>query len=334
MRYMANCLIHRGPSAPGVTRGIQPSGSFLRNPVRLTLAVFCALAAACLVPVSAQRVESQKDKVMFKNGVEFKKGLKLTDQGYQYQLNMENKTNEAVVVEVEVAFSNTEISETFEDTFTIEPGESTTGEWTTKVRGTHENALVSLSVNKLNVRPARDVAAEQQLLEERERLAEAQQAVAEAARKQKVGDEWQEQMRKLAEANRRAKELRASTTSSAPEPIKLNVDLVKLLLLEMEGQKPKPDLNPYSKAALNYHWGQLIAAGLVDGAAFKGEDGGVSSLLIKKLTREGREFLAAAKDPVVWQKVSELAAAKPDDLSFGRVKELVTSGTRTAAASN
>jgi len=225
------------------------------------------------------------------------------------------------VVELALEFSNDEISESFEENYHLEPGETKVGSFTSKVRGTKENAIVTVNFSKRLVRPAREVAEEIRLRDEKMKRDQAQKAAVDFARKKKAGEDWQKQMAELAAASRRA----TSNNSVAPaEPVKFDAQLVKLLLFEMEGQKPKPDLTPFSKAAVNQHWGFMIDAGLVDGAAIKGNDGTVNSVMLKRLTKEGRDFLAAAKVESTWKRVTQKAAEEGDAMTISRLRQLVT----------
>ena len=288
--------------------------------------VLLPLALGCFIllnsSLTAQRVESVKDKIINMRGVEFKKDLgRSVDGNWVYQVTMENKTNEAMVVELALEFSNDEISESFEENYHLEPGETKVGSFTSKVRGTKENAIVTVNFSKRLVRPAREVAEEARLRDEKSKRDQAQKAAADFARKKKAGEDWQKQMAELAAASRRA----ASNKSGAPaEPVKFDAQLVKLLLLEMEGQKPKPDLTPFSKPAVNQHWGLMIDAGLVDGAAIKSDDGTVNSVMLKRLTKEGRDFLVAAKVESTWKRVTQKAAEEGDAMTISRLRQLVT----------
>jgi len=295
------------------------------------LALFLTATSVILhpQPLIAQQVESIKDKVTSMRGIDFKKDFgRAVDGKWVYQVTMENKTNEAMVVELALEFSNNEISESFEESYRLEPGESKIGSFTSKVRSTSENAIVAVNFTKRLVRSAREIAEETQLREEKAKREQAQKAVADFARQQKAGEDWQKQMAALAEANRRAAQNKPVTPA---EPVKFDAELVKLLLLDMGGQKPKPDLNSFSKPAVNHHWGLMIDAGLVDGAAIKGADGAVNSVMLKRLTKEGRDFLAAAKVESAWKQVTQQAGQEGDKMTLARLKQLVAENARPAA---
>ena len=45
--------------------------------------------------------------------------------------------------------------------------------------------------------------------------------------------------------------------------MKRDIDLIKLLLRELEGEEPKPDLSGYSKQQILYHYELMDEAGLI-----------------------------------------------------------------------
>src|SRR6266700_1045622 len=113
---------------------------------------------------------------------------------YHYQVDLIDTTNELMVVDVEVAFSNDEIAESFEDTIHLEPGETLNKDWVTKVHGTQNNSIVSVGLKKLEVRSARQVAEEKLSAAARKDQDYARKGAADYARQQKVGEDWQKQM--------------------------------------------------------------------------------------------------------------------------------------------
>ena len=268
----------------------------------------------------AQRVESVKEKTLNIRGVQIKKETPFVGGNYHYQMELINTTNEVMVVEVEVAFSNDEMSEFFEDTINLEPGQTLNKDWVTKVHGTQNNSIVSVGVKKLVVRSARQVSEDKQSEATRLNQDSARKGAADYARQQKAGEDWQKQMRELAEGNRRASQAKAN--SAPAEPVKFDSELIKWLLLDLEGRKPRPDLGRFSKAAQNHHWAMLIDAGLVDGASIKNSDGSVNSVMLKKITTDGRVFLTAIKDDTVWKQFVENAAAEGDKISAARLKSI------------
>jgi len=285
-----------------------------------TVVLLLSGCAAAAPPLFAQRVESLKEKNVTLRGVEIKKDTPLIGGQYHYQMELVNRTNETMVVDVEFEFYNDEISEAFEDSISLDPGQTANRDWVTKVRGTQNNIIVHIRTKKLLVRSARQVAAERESQANQANQELARKAAADYARRQKVTEDWQKQMRELGEGNRRASQLKAG--SAPAEPVKFNLELVKLLLLDLDGQKPKPNLDPYSKIAQNFHWAMLIDAGLVDGASIKNPDGSVNSVMLKRITPDGRNFLAALKDEQIWKRVVESTAQGGDKISAARLKEI------------
>src|SRR5207248_7175045 len=100
-----------------------------------------------------------------------------------YQMELLNITNETMVVDVEVAFSNDEISETFEDSIHIDPGQTVNRDWITKVHGTRNNTIVGVGMKKLRVRSQREVGEENRSQAERQDRQFAQKAAADYARR-------------------------------------------------------------------------------------------------------------------------------------------------------
>lgn len=84
-----------------------------------------------------------------------------------------------------------------------------------------------------------------------------------------------------------------------------DADLIRLLLLEYEGEQPKPDLSAYTPEQQLEHEALLIEAGLIHGQVLKGSNGFPAGVIILRLTWAGHEFLAAARSESIWKKVRE-----------------------------
>ena len=74
----------------------------------------------------------------------------------------------------------------------------------------------------------------------------------------------------------------------------------------------------------------MIDAGLVDGTAIKGPDNAVNSVMLKRLTLEGRQFLTSARIESVWKQVTQRAAAEGEQMTITRLKQFVAEGARSA----
>lgn len=87
--------------------------------------------------------------------------------------------------------------------------------------------------------------------------------------------------------------------------MKRDADLIRLLLLEYEGEQPKPDLSAYTPEQRLEHEALLIEAGLIHGRVIEDSNGFPDGVVILRLTWAGHEFLAAARSETVWKKVRE-----------------------------
>ena len=72
-------------------------------------------------------------------------------------------------------------------------------------------------------------------------------------------------------------------------------ELLDKLLLQAEGEDPKPDLSGYTEEQMAYHAAILIDSGLVDGQTMKDETGQVCAAAIIDLTPQGHDFLARSR---------------------------------------
>lgn len=106
--------------------------------------------------------------------------------------------------------------------------------------------------------------------------------------------------------------------------MKRDMNLIRLLLLETEGQAPKPDLSNYSEKQQVYHTALLIDAGLVDGIAIKDSSGEIQATNVYRLTWAGHEFLDAARNETVWQKTQENIKKTGVDVTISILKDLLT----------
>jgi hypothetical protein len=104
--------------------------------------------------------------------------------------------------------------------------------------------------------------------------------------------------------------------------MKRNMDLIRLLLLDTEGESPKPDLSSYSEEKIVYHSALIIEAGLVHGeiTSLHGEPRLTSRI---RLTWSGHEFLDAARDASIWHKASERVKKSGVDVTFTLLSELL-----------
>jgi hypothetical protein len=103
--------------------------------------------------------------------------------------------------------------------------------------------------------------------------------------------------------------------------MKRNLDLVRLILLSVEGQDVSAELKAFSEEAQIYHAALLVDAGYVDGTIINGHMGQPVTVRMQKLTWAGHDFIDAIRSDSVWKPVKE----KTDAIgawTFGIVKEL------------
>jgi hypothetical protein len=87
--------------------------------------------------------------------------------------------------------------------------------------------------------------------------------------------------------------------------MKRDMDLIRLLLLQCEGEEPKPDLSSYTEEQQVYHAALLVEAALIHGAVLKDGEGHLVGAAMVRLTWAGHEFLDAARNETIWRKAGE-----------------------------
>ena len=83
------------------------------------------------------------------------------------------------------------------------------------------------------------------------------------------------------------------------------MDIIRLLLLQAEGEAPAPDLSAYTDEQKLYHSALIIEAGLAHGEVITDGNGQPSGTVILRLTWKGHEFLDAARNETIWKKAVE-----------------------------
>lgn len=78
-----------------------------------------------------------------------------------------------------------------------------------------------------------------------------------------------------------------------------DMDLIRLLLLEKEGEVPV-DLSGFSEDQIGYHKYLLVSANLATGPI--SETGSHPTAILVALTSEGHDFLEASRNETVWKK--------------------------------
>jgi hypothetical protein len=111
--------------------------------------------------------------------------------------------------------------------------------------------------------------------------------------------------------------------------MKRDMDLVRKILLELEGKNPKDDglepeqLSGHTPEEVGYHIGLLKEAGLVEAMDARSY-GNPMNWIATRLTWEGHEFLEASRNEGVWTKAKQIAAEKGGGLTFEVLKQLLS----------
>jgi hypothetical protein len=104
------------------------------------------------------------------------------------------------------------------------------------------------------------------------------------------------------------------------------MDLIRKLLFAVE---EKPDDNPaqtfsvdgYDDDAIQYHLILMYEAGLISAEVHRTDTGRIAKLyFVFRLTWEGHEFLAAARDNTIWNTVKKHALTQLSEVPFAVLK--------------
>ena len=99
------------------------------------------------------------------------------------------------------------------------------------------------------------------------------------------------------------------------------MDLIRLTLMQVEGEEPIPDMTNYSEEQRVYHSALLIEAGLVDGNIVEGSTGFPEGTVMRRLTWAGHEFLDAVREDSIWNKVKQKVIKPGASWTFGLLVE-------------
>lgn len=103
--------------------------------------------------------------------------------------------------------------------------------------------------------------------------------------------------------------------------MKRDMELIRRLLMSVEGEEPTPDLTGYTEEQRVYHMALLIEAGLLDGTVRTNSIGYPDGYRVRKLTWAGHEFLDAARDDTIWRKAKTEILKPAASWTFGLVLE-------------
>ena len=87
--------------------------------------------------------------------------------------------------------------------------------------------------------------------------------------------------------------------------MKRDMDLVRLVLIQVEEGEAPEEMSRYSEEQILYHCGLTIEAGLVEGEVVHGHNGQIVGAAMIKLTWAGHDFLDAARSESIWSKAKE-----------------------------
>ena len=103
--------------------------------------------------------------------------------------------------------------------------------------------------------------------------------------------------------------------------MKRDIDLIRLILLKLEAMKPdeygKPiKIDGYDQNIVNYHAWYLDEEGFIDSTFIKVDQApfGIAGVIPRRIKERGYEFLDAARNPNVWEKMRQ--AMKEKSLSL------------------
>jgi hypothetical protein len=105
--------------------------------------------------------------------------------------------------------------------------------------------------------------------------------------------------------------------------MKRDMNLIRLLLLETEGEEPKPDLSDFSEGQRIYHSALLIEAKLVQGVIRTDANGLPNGTVRVRLTWAGHEFLDAARNDMIWKKAEDRIKKAGVDVTISVMSELL-----------
>ena len=86
--------------------------------------------------------------------------------------------------------------------------------------------------------------------------------------------------------------------------MKRDMELIRLLLLEVEQGEAPPELVQYQETDILYHYALMVDAGLII-ASLLPETGVPESVSVSRLTWAGHDFLDATRDSKIWKLAKE-----------------------------
>jgi len=110
--------------------------------------------------------------------------------------------------------------------------------------------------------------------------------------------------------------------------MKRDMELIRLLLLQMESDEEPPELKKYDTATLGYNAALLVDAGLVEGSVTKDNNGMPVGAVLLHLTWAGHDFLDSARDPKIWRLAKEKVLKPGISFTFTLLAEYLKNEAR------
>lgn len=116
--------------------------------------------------------------------------------------------------------------------------------------------------------------------------------------------------------------------------MKRDMELIRKILIYFED---KPDdklvenleIEGYDLTIIQHHLVMIFEAGFIAAEPERTNTGRVFKVYPFRLTWEGHEFLAAARNDSIWMKTKKTILSKISDIPFSLLKELLISTIRT-----
>jgi hypothetical protein len=112
--------------------------------------------------------------------------------------------------------------------------------------------------------------------------------------------------------------------------MKRDMDLVRNILLQIEGDGKILSIEGYEKDVILKHLELLEEAGLIKASFLRANQVGVVSAHVERLTWSGHEFLDAARNDTLWNKAKGIVGEKAGTVSFAILQILLVQLAKSA----
>lgn len=110
--------------------------------------------------------------------------------------------------------------------------------------------------------------------------------------------------------------------------MKRDMDLIRLVLMELEDGKAPEEMSKFSEEQVTYHRYLAKEAGLIEAAVAKDGQGRVADVHPISLTWDGHEFLDLARSSSVWSKAKNKLLEIGGSWSVDLLKEALTTAAK------